>query len=71
MFLWLPHRLGEGKLCWVPCSIKMGTAIKAALLLPLLLLLRTVWALDIPLEGESPHSVIQYKSKIFTLNVSD
>lgn len=70
-FLWLfliyleSRTLGEGKLCWVPCSIKMGTLVEPALML---LLWQGVWALDIPLEGESVICVIQYKiNTIFSL----
>lgn len=59
------QEIGEGKLCWVPCFTNMGTVIKAAL--PLLLLLQGLWALDVPLEGESPHCCESGQDKLFTL----
>lgn len=38
------------KCCWFPCTVKMVTLVEPALLL---LVWQSVWALDIPLEGES------------------
>lgn len=61
-------RVGEVNVPVFPCSVKMGTLVEPALLL---LLWHSVWAFDVPLEGECVTKMAFCDLSCITIDISN